>query len=302
MPEAVSATPSTPSTPVFLDSLPPWASELVRTVTAKQANTFVLHGVPADLVPVRDSAGLRFLSLDDFLCQQLFAGWPSIVTYNRAEGLGFATPAARSHFQGFVKGYDAVHGTGWADGLPRDAPNCFALLDSYYVQCASCQPARPVALLLEFAETIVPAAEVAYRTPEDRAVLVYLRKWSQDPVLLAKNIVIVMVTESLSELDQKLVRSHASREVEILRPDARERLTYLEAVRSPEWYQAKSDLPAARLAELTAGMTRVQIGQLLDGTDANGERLTRERARDVKKEVIETEGLGLLEYVEPKYD
>src|SRR5258706_4527492 len=152
------------SPPVFLESLPPWASELVRTVTGKQANPFVLHGVLADLVLVRGSAVLRFLSLDDFLSQQLFAGWPSIVTYNRAEGLGFANPAARNHFLGCLKGYDGVHGTSWSDGLPRDAPNCFALLDSYYLQCASCQPARPVVLLLPFAETIVPAAEVAYRT------------------------------------------------------------------------------------------------------------------------------------------
>jgi ATP-dependent 26S proteasome regulatory subunit len=287
---------------VFLDSLPPWATDLVRAVTAKQSNTFVLHGVPADLVPVRGPAGLRFLSLDEFLGQQLFAGWSSIVTYNRAEGLGFTTPAARSHFQDRLRSYDTVHGTNWADSLPRDAANCFALLDSYFRQCASLQPSRPVVLLLPFAETIVPAAEVAYRTPEDRAVLVYLRKWSQDPVMLAKNIIVVMVTESLSELDQKLVRSHGTREVEIVRPDPAERLTYLEAVRGPEWYAAKSELPPARLAELTAGMTRVQIGQLLDGTDANGGQLTRDRVRKAKKEVIETEGLGLLEYVEPKFD
>ena len=225
-----------PPPAVFLDSLPPWASELVRAVTAKQSNTFVLHGVPADLVPVRGPAGLRFLSLDDFLVQQLFAGWPSIVTYNRAEGLGFATPAARGHFQDRLRAYDAVHGTNWADALPRDAANCFALLDSYFRQCACRQPARPVVLILPFAETIVPAAEVAYRTPEDRAVLVYLRKWSQDPVLLAKNIVIVMVTESLVRARSQAGALHATREVEIVRPDAKERLTYLEAVRAPEWY------------------------------------------------------------------
>jgi SpoVK/Ycf46/Vps4 family AAA+-type ATPase len=297
MPEAALTSPA-----VFLDSLPPWATDLVRAVTAKQSNTFVLHGVPADLVPVRGPSGLRFLSLDEFLGQQLFAGWSSIVTYNRAEGLGFTTPAARSHFQDRLRSYDTVHGTNWADSLPRDAANCFALLDSYFRQCASLQPSRPVVLLLPFAETIVPAAEVAYRTPEDRAVLVYLRKWSQDPVMLAKNIIVVMVTESLSELDPKLVRSHGTREVEIVRPDPAERLTYLEAVRGPEWYTAKSELPPARLAELTAGMTRVQIGQLLDGTDANNDRLTRDRVRKAKKEVIETEGLGLLEYVEPKFD
>ncbi len=237
--------PITAPPPVFLDSLPPWASELVRAVTAKQANTFVLHGVPADLIPVRGSAGLRFLSLDDFLVQELFSRWPSIVTYNRAEGLGFATPTARSHFQERLRGYDAVHGTRWADALPRDAPNCFALLDSYFRHCASLQPARPVVLFLPFAETVVPAAEVAHRTPEDRAVLVYLRKWSQDPVLLAKNIVVVLVTESLAELDPKLLRSNATREVEIVRPDLDERLTYLEAVRSPEWYASQVRAAAA---------------------------------------------------------
>jgi CspA family cold shock protein len=85
-------TAAPPSPAVFLDSLPPWASELVRAITAKQSNTFVLHGVPADLIPVRGPSGLRFLSLDDFLVQQLFGGWTSIVTYNRAEGFGFATP------------------------------------------------------------------------------------------------------------------------------------------------------------------------------------------------------------------
>src|SRR5436309_870859 len=226
MPEA-----AVPSPAVFLDTLPPWASDLVRAVNAKQSNAFVLHGVPADLIPVRGPAGLRFLSLDDFLVQQLFSGWGSIITYNRAEGLGFATPAARVHFQDRLRAYDTVHGTNWADSLPRDAPNCFALLDSYFRLCASAQPCRPVVLILPFAETIVPAAEVAYRTPEDRAVLVYLRKWSQDPVLLAKNIVVVMVTESLAELDPKLVRAHSTREIEIVRPDQKERLTNLEAVR-----------------------------------------------------------------------
>ncbi len=295
------------SSPAFLESLPPWAAELVRSIRAKRANTFVIHGVPADLVPVRGASGLRFLGLDPFLTDELFSAFPSILTYNRAEGLGFAGQAARAHFLERLRAYDSVHGTNWADRLPRDAPNCFALLDSYFRHCTALTPARPVVLLLPFAETIVPASEAGYRSPEDRTVLVYLRKWSQDPVLLAKNVVIVMVTESLAELDPKLLRAHATQEIEIVRPDQPERLTYLEAVRAPDWYQRMSDLPPARLAELTAGMTRVQIGQILDGADAAHEtdksaRLTKDLVRRIKKEVIETEGLGLLEYVEPKFD
>ncbi|HVR95578.1 MAG TPA: AAA family ATPase [Thermoanaerobaculia bacterium] len=295
-------TTAAPTPAAFIESLPAWGAELVRAVWAKQANTFVLHGVPADLVPVRGGGGLRFLSLDDFLVQELFSGWSSIVTYNRAEGLGFASPAARGHFQERLRSYDSVHGTTWADALPRDPANSFALLDSYFRHCAALQPARPVVLLLPYAETVVPAAEVAYRTPEDRAVLVYLRKWSQSPALLAKNIVIVLVTEVLAELDPKLLRSNSTREIEIVRPNMEERVEFLQAVRAADWYQRRSELPAVRLAELTAGMTRVQLGQLLDGADAHAEPLTRSEVRHVKKEVIETEGQGLLEYVEPKFD
>lgn len=289
-------------TAAFLESLPKWAVAVARAVAAKQANTFVIHGLPAELVPVRQNSGLSFQLLDTFLSETLFASWPSQLTYNRAEGLGFATPAARQHFLDRLKAYDAVHGTAWANGLPRDAPNAFALLDSYFRHAATLSPARPVVLILPFAETLVPNGEASYRTPEDRAVLVYLRKWAQDPVLLAKNIVVVLVTESLAELDPKLVRASATREVEIPRPDLAERREYLEAVRSPDWYTRLSELPSARLAELTAGMTRAQLAQLLDGAEAAGERLTLDGVRAAKKEVIETEGMGLLEYVEPKFD
>jgi SpoVK/Ycf46/Vps4 family AAA+-type ATPase len=286
----------------FVSLVPKWAADLVKAITAKQASTFILHGMTADLVPHRVKNGLVFELLDTFLAETLFASFPSSIGYNRAEGLVFSTADSKKHFLERLKAYDAVHGTSWGEALPRDAANCFALLDSYFRHCATLSPARPVVLLLPYAETLVPAGDASYRTPEDRAVLVYLRKWAQDPVLLAKNVVVVLVTESLSELDPKLVRAAATREVEIPRPDLAERKEYLEAVRSPAYYAASSDVPPARLADLTAGMTRAQLAQLLDGAEADGERLTIDRVRRVKKEVIETEGLGLLEYVEPKYD
>jgi hypothetical protein len=302
----------------FLATLPGWAADLVRAVAAKQANVFILHGMVADLVQAggaspatadpagaaapADAAGPRFLGLEDFLQQELFAAWPSILTYNRAEGLGFGGAAARGHFQERLRAYDAVHGTSWAQGLPRDPLNCFALLDSYFRACAAAVPARPVALLLPFAETLAPAAEAAYRAAEDRVVVVYLRRWAQDPVLLAKNVVLLLITESLADLDPQLRRAQASRDVEIQRPAEAERLAYLAAARPASWYAERSRLAAPRLAQLTAGMSRIQLGQLLDGADAGDEILGQERVREVKKLAIEAEGLGLLEYVEPRFD
>jgi SpoVK/Ycf46/Vps4 family AAA+-type ATPase len=297
----MSSSPSNLSS-AFLASLPPWGAELARAVRAKQCNTFTVHGVPSDLVPVRTSSGLRYVSLEAFLHEHLLAGWTSRITYNRAEGLTFGSADARRHFDASLKAHDAVNGTTWSQGLPRDPANCMAILHAYFRTCASESPARPVALLLPFAETVVPVSEASSRSAEDRVAAVYLRKWSQDPVLLAKNIVVVLITESLSELDPQLLRSSGNRELEIVRPDQGERLEYLQAVRGREWWDRTSEVAPDRLSDLTAGMTRVQLGQLLDGIDADAEKLTLSRVRAVKKEVIEQEGLGLLEYVEPKYD
>ena len=36
-------------TAAFLESLPKWAAAVARAVAAKQANTFVIHGLPAEL-------------------------------------------------------------------------------------------------------------------------------------------------------------------------------------------------------------------------------------------------------------
>jgi ATP-dependent 26S proteasome regulatory subunit len=285
----------------FLETLPAWARKLARAVRAKQANTFVLHGVTADLVPVQTAGGTQFLPLDEFLPKHLLSGWPSVLTYNRAEGLGFATPEAKQQFLARLGAYDAVHGTRWAEGLPRDAANSFALLDSFFRHSAAQQPARPVALLLPFAETLAPNADPGTRGPEDRAVLVYLRKWAQDPVLLAKNIVVVLVSESLAELDPKLVRAASTREIEIPRPDGDERLDFLCWARPTSWYVERSELEPRSLANLGAGMTRAQLAQMLDGADAESARLTAALVRQTKKEVLESEGLGLLEYLEPAF-
>jgi len=69
------------------------------------------------------------------------------------------------------------------------------------------------------------------------------------------------------------------------------------------WVGGANDSRPSHISVLSARRFADGNGRrYIDGVDANGDRLTRDRARDVKKEVIETEGLGLLEYVEPKFD
>src|SRR6185295_8613112 len=79
----------------FLGSLPPWAAELVRAVQAKQSNTFLIHGVPGDLVPLRGPAGLRFLSLESFLTDELVAQRPAARPRQRVRAARLVLPELR---------------------------------------------------------------------------------------------------------------------------------------------------------------------------------------------------------------
>ena len=68
-----------------------------------------------------------------------------------------------------------------------------------------------------------------------------------------------------------------------------------------EWFKARSELPVERLAQLTSGLTRIQLRQILSSVDERGGTLNPQALREQKKAVIEAECYGLLEYVESRF-
>jgi SpoVK/Ycf46/Vps4 family AAA+-type ATPase len=72
-------------------------------------------------------------------------------------------------------------------------------------------------------------------------------------------------------------------------------------LRDAEWFQQNSQLPAERLAQLTSGLTRIQLRQIVASVDETKGRLDAGTLREQKKAVIEAECFGLLEYVESTF-
>jgi hypothetical protein len=64
-----------------------------------------------------------------------------------------------------------------------------------------------------------------------------------------------------------------------------------------ETFSAHSDVPPRTLANQTAGLGYVQLRTLLADVLENHRRLTFERLQERKKELIEAEAYGLLEFV-----
>jgi AAA+ superfamily predicted ATPase len=286
-------------------SYPGWARRLVEGVRGRIANTFLLHGNTHDLVPSpdRDADGrpTEFVPLVEFLARWVFGTRDVVLEFQRADGPVFHTRASHRVFHESVELVDAVHGTQFAAALPRDPGSFLPLLDSFLKRVTTQEKPPGVAIIFPYVETLAPETAGEHASPEDRASRVFLQKWATDPALLAANVTFVLITENLADVNARIVRSPQTMEIEVERPGEQERLAFLSASRSPEWFARHSDLAPARLAQLTAGLTRVQLRQILGSVDERKTKLDPAGLRDYKKTVIEAECFGLLEYVESRF-
>src|SRR5207237_8018839 len=125
-------------------------------------------------------------------------------------------------------------------------------------------------------------------------------KCAQEPPLLAAACSVCLVPESLAELNPRIGRNPYASQIEIPLPTEKERLDFLEWKLSGRPVREVSELNAQAMAQMTAGMSRVSLDRVL--TEAmGGAKLTAERLKEKKKEIIQAEVLGLLEFIEPPH-
>lgn len=283
-----------------ITTLPAWARELSEKYYSRTISMFVLHGNVRDLVPVRTGERTEFVPLHRFLEKHLFGRRDLVLTYDRGGGLAFATPDMQADFRQALAGYDAFHGTRYSQGLPRNPDGVLSLLDNYLR--LRIIDGKKIALIIDFAETIAPAAEVSSLSGEDRNSLVILKRWAQNPAFLQADVTICLVTENQVELHQGLVGSPGVASITIPLPDEAERLEFIRSRLAVAPLPPGSDVTEAALATLTAGLKRIQLQGLLADAVENRRPLTVKFLSERKKELIEAESGGLLEFVESRFD
>ena len=312
---ADSSAPTAPAAPADpLSHYPTWARELARRYFTKTINQFILHGNVRDLVPAETdpqadgTPGRAYLPLRQFLAEDLFAGRDLVVFYDRSDGIHFVDAESRRDFARAVSGYDSLFGTDFAKRMPKDPARVFALLDNYFrLRLAD---GKRIACVIDYAETVVPMSEAASYSAEDRAALVTLQKWAHDPTLLRADFTLVLVAENLNDLSRPFIQSPHNAELEVELPDQAQRTAFIEWFLGPQGptgaeargrYDALSDVPDLTLAQNTAGLGYVQLRSILADVLENRRRLTFEVLSDKKKELIEAEAYGLLEFVETEF-
>jgi len=284
-----------------LASFPPWARMLAERYYTKTISTFILHGAVRDLQPADDGkGGRRFISLRSFLADELFGTRDLVVFYDRSGGIRLATPEMQKDFMAAVSGYDTLFGTEYAKAVPKDPARAFPLLESFArVRIAD---GKSVAIIVDFAETVAPAGDLGYMPGEDRYSLVTLVKWAQDPQFLTADFSVCLIAENLAELNPRIGRNPYAASIELPLPDEKERYEYVDwkIGQSGKKRAEISDVNAEALAQMTAGMSRVALDRVLTEAIA-GPKLTVEKLKEKKKEIIQAECHGLLEFIEPAH-
>lgn len=278
---------------------PRWAQELSEKYFSGAYVQFILHENVHDLVPLRRNGALEFLSLKDFLQKGLFSARQIVFDYDRGGGLSFATNEMQADFRSALSGYDAFHGSNFAGGLPRNPDGVMNILDNYLR--LRLLDNRKIAFSLSFAETIAPAGNPQSLSAEDRNALVILKRWAQNPTFLRQDVTICLIAENLLEVNQSIVQHPGVAPVSIPLPDEAERLEFITWQLTQTALPEGSDVAPAQLAALTSGLKRVQLQGLLAHAHHNKIPLTAKELGRRKREMIEAESGGMLEFIQTRF-
>ncbi|HXE72654.1 MAG TPA: AAA family ATPase [Candidatus Nitrosotenuis sp.] len=290
--------------------LPGWAQEMREIFRAGTVSQFILHGNIFDLVPYRSPQGLRFLPLRDFLAEVMFAPFDCVVYYSR--GAGIKALKGKDHLLKYLKLLDEWTQTSWTGGpLPREAGQAVSMLDGFLRY--SCQrtvvedgtprlaPLR-TAVLVDFVQFLVPRADPVQISERTGEMLIRFLDWASDPGLQGAQVVTVLLCENLSDVARNLVESPYSAKVRIPLPDEAECLEFLEFLRSGPLpgMEGACQVPLPAMAQKLVGLTRVNLQHLVSLAVRNQKPLTAEYLSRLKKELIEKECYGLLEFIESR--
>ena len=121
------------------------------------------------------------------------------------------------------------------------------------------------AVIMPYAGTLLPAAEPQFLSLDERGAFITLHRWSLDEELAAKDNLIILITESLAELNPALPANPRVAAIKIPMPD---RATRDQAIR--HYAPGMPDDQASRLTDQTAGLRIVQLATIVAGDAPQG--------------------------------
>jgi ATP-dependent 26S proteasome regulatory subunit len=251
-------------------------------------------------VPLAED-GSAYGTLSDFLSEQVFGRWDLVLYYDLARGLrAFAGRDGARLKEMVVKANEKV---GDLAAARKDPATAFALLDRFLQNTimGGEEKALSCAILIDHASFLVPSGEPGRLSPAASQQVVTLLNWAASPHIKRLNLAIILMDESASALAERLTSNPYISTIDVSMPDEAAREKFVHYAIGSRDFSAASDYTPAQLAKLTAGISLVDLNVMVQSALEAGRRLDSSRMRALKKELIERQCRGLLEFIEPKW-
>jgi SpoVK/Ycf46/Vps4 family AAA+-type ATPase len=279
---------------------PKWASELSDLYFSGSTSLFVVHGNVHDLVPLAADSS-AYGSVSDFLAEQVFGRWDLILYYDLARGLrSFAGRDGARLKEMVVLANEKV---GDLSAARKDPSTAFALLDRFVQNNIMAGESNvSAAILIDHASFLLPNGEPGRLSPAASQQVVTLLNWAASPHVKRLNMAVVIMDESTAALSERITSNPYIAGIEVPMPDEAARVQFVNYALEGRDLKLACDYSAAELARFTAGISCADINVLVQSAFESGRRLDAARMRRLKKELIERQCRGLVEFVEPKWN
>ena len=283
----------------YIRVLPMWAQELSYKYLSKTTNLYILHGNVRDFLPHRlIEDEFVFTRIQEYVSDVLFANRDIIVYFDRSSGINFNDISMRQdYFEAMTHAFPEVDSTVLFSSDPLTA---FHYLEKYFL--LNLPKKLRIVLIIDYAETLLPAAEMTEMTEEDRTCYVTLNRWAHDPIFTQGDVSIFLITENMTELNQKLSASPLTVKVSLPIPDTEVREKFLQFLERQDKLLLESRLSCSLVAQMTGGLNLMNLHQIASESFQEGEPISLDYLKRKKKEILENEAGGLLEFLEGSYN
>jgi len=280
---------------------PSWASQLADLYFSGTTAAFVLHGNTYDLFRIGGDAESRYGVLAEFLAEQLFGRWSLVLHYDLGRGLRAFAGSDEKRLKEMVT--LANRRVGDLSALQKDPATTFAVLDRFVRNniMAADDDRLSLAVIIDQASYIFPAGEPGRLNLQASSQLVTMLNWAMSPHVKRLKMAFVMIDEMLADLSDRLTGNPHVATIEVPLPDQTARQAFVAEATNAAPIADFSDYDAAQLAALTAGISLTDLNVLIQSARETGRRLDAQAFRALKKRLLERQGQGLLEFIEPRW-
>src|ERR671913_851455 len=227
-----------------MSDLPRWASEMRDLFRSGSAAQFLIHGNVFDVVP---HAG-KLLSVPSFLDEVMFPSYDVVLRYDRSRGVR-ATRGADDWGSWLDQ---ALGREGNLTSLLREPGSALELIDRYLLRtinlkalatrspdAAAATKGTPqrIAVIVEFAEFVVPRGDALQLGGGFAANTVKVLGWANDPAIAQANIVTVLVSEGLHDLNTLVVENPHAASLHVPLPEGVAMVEYVRMLAASEFPQ-----------------------------------------------------------------